>query len=411
MTNDAIARRKADIGALAAFGGESLFATTKSTSNLVRPDFENFLEYSRVFYDRHQYTNNGPLVKELERRLARFHGAAHCVAFCSGFWAIAVAMKVLALPGKAEVVIPSLTYRRLADIAAWAGLRPRFCEVEEATLAQSAETVEPAITDDTAVVVAVHPIVGCCDIDGLQRLARERGLPLMFDSVESVYESTPAGKVGGFGQVECFSLHASKLLNGFEGGYVTTNEASVAKRLALTRGFGFEGESNIVVPHGLNAKLNEVHAAMALASLDGLAAQVDRNRERYDAYRRLLADVPGLRLVEFPESESTSYKNIVVELLDTWPLPRAATLTLLNAENVLARAYYHPPLHRKKMAYPHVPAILPRTDRLAERFMLLPCGHFVTEADIREIAALLGFLHDNAGAVMRRLANSRTAAA
>jgi dTDP-4-amino-4,6-dideoxygalactose transaminase len=409
MRDDA-ARRKTDVRALAAFGGEPLFRTTKSTSNLVRPDFEKFLEYSRVFYDKHQYTNNGPLVRLLEQRLAQFHGTAFCVAFCSGFWAIAVAAKVLALPGKSEVVIPSLTYRRLADLAAWAGLKPRFCEVEEATLAQSAATVEASITDETALVIAVHPIVNCCDVGGLERLAHERGLPLLFDSVESVYESTAQGKVGGFGRAECFSLHASKLLNGFEGGYVTTNDASLANRLALTRGFGFLGESNVVVPNGLNAKLNEVHAAMALASLDDLADQVERNRLRYRAYRQLLAAVPGVRLVEFSESEPTAYKNIVIELLDEWPLPRAATVALLNAENVLARTYYHPALHRKKMAYPHVPATLPRTDRLAERFMLLPCGHFVTEDDIRDVVALLKFLHDNAGAVNHRLGDARATA-
>lgn len=396
--------RKTRLEDLALFGGERLFETPKSTSNLVRPDFRRFLDYSRVFHSQHHYTNNGPLVRLLETRLASFHGSRHCVAFCSGFWALAVAMKLVALPGRSEVVMPSLTYRRMADLAAWVRLKPRFCDVEETTLAPSAAMVEPCINPDTALILGVHPIVNCCDVEGLQRLSAERGVPLLFDSVESVYETVPAGKVGAFGQAECFSLHASKLLNGFEGGYVTTNDPALARRLALSRGYGFEGESNVVLPHGLNAKLNEVHAAMALASLDDIDDQVARNRRRYVLYRDLLPAVPGIRLLQFDEKERTAYKNIVVELLENWPLTRAATLELLNAENILARAYYSPPLHRRSMAYPHVPADLPRTDRLAARFMLLPCGHFVTDDDIRTVVALLGFIQAHASAIAPRIA-------
>lgn len=403
-TSEVLPVAKSTVGELAAFGGSRLFASPKSTSNLVRPDFAKFLDYSRVFFDARHYTNNGPVVRLLERRLAAFHGTRHCVTFCSGFWALAVALKLSALEGRSEVVMPSLTYRRMADVAAWAGLVPRFCEVDERSLAQTAATVEPAITADTALILAVHPIVNCCDVAGLERLARSRGLPLVFDSVESVYEAAPEGKIGAFGDVECFSMHASKLLNGFEGGYITTNDASLARKVALARGFGFEGESNVVVPHGLNAKLNEIHAAMALASLDEIEDQVSRNRGRYRVYRHALSGIRGLRLLGFDESSRPSYKNIVVELLEDWPLSRDATVGLLNAENVLARSYYHPPLHRRRMAYRHAPADLALTDRLAARFVVLPSGHFVTDDDIRKLAALLGFLRANGAAIAARLA-------
>src|SRR3974390_372647 len=104
---------KRDLDDLAVFGGPRVFATPISTSNLVRPDFNKFLEYSSLFYDKRQYTSNGPVVRILEQRLADFHRAKHCIAFANGFWAIALAIKCLAIPGKTEIVMPSLTYRRL----------------------------------------------------------------------------------------------------------------------------------------------------------------------------------------------------------------------------------------------------------------------------------------------------------
>jgi dTDP-4-amino-4,6-dideoxygalactose transaminase len=389
---------------LACFGGGRLFAEPKSTSNLAQPDFDSFLRYSELFFSQQQYTNNGVLVKLLEKRLAEFHDVKFCVTFCSGFWGLVLAMTALALKDKSEIIMPSLTYRRLADIAAWARLKPRFCEVDPSTLSPNRQTVDECITSETALIMAVHPIVNCCDIEGLVSLGAERGIPVLFDSVESVYESVRNGKVGSFGDAECFSMHASKLLNGFEGGYLTTNNAELAHRLALLRTYGFEGQDNCVIPVGLNAKLNEIHAAMALANLDELDQLIVNNRHRYQQYQIGLSVMSGIRLLDFNESYRTSYKNIVVELLDNWPLKRDETVAILNAENILARAYYSPPLHQKKMGYPYVPATLETTDLLARRFMLLPCGDFVTCDNINEIIQILKFIHLHGPEISNRLA-------
>lgn len=394
--------KKEKLEELAFFGGERLFEVPKSTSNLVRPDFDKFSEYSKLFFERHQYTNNGPNVKLLEQRLASFHQAAYCVTFCSGFWALALAISALALKGRDEIIMPSLTYRRMADIAAWVKLKPHFCEVEPESLAMSASTVKSCINENTALILGVHPIVNCCDVEGLVSLAQEKNIPLLFDSVESVYESIKHGKIGGFGKAEVFSLHASKFLNGFEGGYVTTNDADLARDLALMRGFGFGGVDNVEVAGGMNAKLNEIHAAMALASLDGVEEQVARNRKHYHAYKILLENIPGIRLQQFDEHQLTGYKNIVAELLDDWPLSRRETIALLNAENILARAYYYPPLHAKKMHYAHIPSDLPQTEGLALKFLNLPCGYLVSDADIRQIGNFLKFISANGKQIKMR---------
>jgi dTDP-4-amino-4,6-dideoxygalactose transaminase len=388
---------------LSYLGGHPLFEQPKSTSSLAQPNFENFLHYSKLFFDRQHYTNNGILVKKLESRLAKFHNTEFCITFCSGFWGLVLAMRSLALKNKIEIIMPSLTYRRMADVATWAGLKPHFCEVDINTLAHTRSTVEGCINKETALILAVHPIVNCCDAEEFVNLGAEYGIPVLFDSVESVYESISAGKIGKFGNAECFSMHASKLLNGFEGGYVTTNDHKLAHRLGLLRTYGFEGQDNCVIPGGLNAKLNEIHAAMALANLDELEQQIINNRQRYRQYQTGLSGVAGIRLLEFDESLPTSYKNIVVELSDLWPLTRDETVSILNAENILARAYYDPPLHQKHMNYPHVSASLPATEFLAKRFMLLPCGDFVTKNDIEQILTLLQFIHTHGNKISDHL--------
>ncbi|MDE2372054.1 MAG: aminotransferase class I/II-fold pyridoxal phosphate-dependent enzyme [Burkholderiales bacterium] len=386
---------KTAIDELALFGGAPSFVPEISTSNLVRPDIERFLGYGRELYA------GVPLVERLESRLAAYHGTKHAVAMANGFWALALAIRALALPGRSEVVMPSLTYRRLADIVAWVGLVPHYCEVEPETLAISAATARPCINERTALLLGVHPIVNCCDVEGLVALARETGLPLMFDGVESMHETVRGRRIGSWGRAEVFSMHASKLVNGFEGGYVTTDDDALAARLAAARDRGVDDE-RAPAELGVSSRLQGLHAAMTLAGLDELDAQVLRNRERYRVYQAELARLPGIRLLAFDETEQTSFKTIVVELLDDWPLTRDRTVQALNREGVLARAYYAPPLHRKTTSYATVPVELPLTDRLAQRYLLLPCGDRVDADAIRGTVALLRLLRERGAEIAAR---------
>jgi len=393
---------KKDVRDLAIFGGTALFATPRSTSNLVRPDTDTFLALSRSIFEHRKSAGKRSLVEQLEQELAALHKTKFCVAFSNGFWGLALAMKCLALPGKTEIVMPSLTYRRMADIAAWVKLTPHFCEVDAHTLGANAATAECCINEDTALLLVVHPIVNCCEVDSLVDLARRKNLPVLVDAVESVYETYGGKKIGSFGNAECFSMHASKLINGFEGGYLTTDDAELAEKLSSMRNLGLL-EDGRMIPYGIDATMNEVHAAMALAGLRDLPAQVERNRHRYETYQQMLDSLPGVELLAFDESEQCSYKNIVVQLSSEWPLSREDTLRILQGERVVARPYYSPALHMKRAAYPTIAGDLRLTESLAERFMLMPSGYFVDDDDTALIVSLLHFIRDHAGQIAREL--------
>jgi dTDP-4-amino-4,6-dideoxygalactose transaminase len=382
---------KEQLDDLAVLGGSPLFATARSASSLAKPDFEDFMRYSKTFHDAHWFSNAGPVSVALEHRLAEFHRAEECVAFSSGFWALVIAIRLLASHGRREVVMPSLTYRRLADAVNWAGLVPTFCEVSPQSLAVTADTMNSRLGGDTALLLAVHPIVNSCEVKPIEALASKAGVPLLFDSVESCYETVDGRKVGECGDAEVFSMHASKLINGFEGGYLTTNSVDLAQEARAVRAFGFERRDQ-VRSLGMNAKLNEIHAAMAMASLDALPDLVEHNRTVYEEYRTLLVDVSGIRLLEFNTRDQTSFKNIVVELKDDWPIDRTILLRLLHAEGVLARPYYSPPLHQREFEFSTSKGPLPVTERLEKRFMLMPCGSRMSVEDVGRLVNLLRFI-------------------
>jgi len=392
---------KHSINELALFGGQPAFNSLRPISNLLRPDIERFLDYAKTIYDTRQLTNNGALVRQMEERFCQLHGTRHCIAFCSGFMALMMAMRACALPDKTEVVMPSLTYRRMADIAAWAGLVPHFCDVDIVSLGMTAKTAANAVNEKTSLILGVHPITNLCDIDGLEALAQAYNIPLLFDAVEAAYAEHKGKMVGGFGKAEVFSLHASKQLNAFEGGYVTTDDDCLAEELRCVRDFGFAGKDHIV-RLGLNAKLNELHAAMALACIDILPANISQNRARHYAWQQVLADLPYLTLLLYSDTEPRGYKNVLVRCEDSWPLSRENTLRILHAENMLARPYYNPPLHESSRGFSTVcNTDLSVTKEVTTQYMLLPSGEFVSVEDITVMGEILRFLQQHADEINR----------
>ena len=404
-----VSTMKRAVGDLACFGGAALLPSIRSASNLVQPDWDRFAPHLHQAQEAGSWVG-GAIAQELERRLAEFHEVEHCITFCNGLWAIVVALDTLKLgaPSHCEVVLPSLTYRRLADIAAWVGLTPRFCDVDSVTLAATPEHIEPCINPSTAALLIAHPIVNVCDVEAIQQLARKHGLPLLFDSVEAAHASVGGKVLGGFGDAECYSMHASKFLNGFEGGYVTTNNPRLARALRRRRDGASKrrgGRRNSKASTPFPGPLHEAHAALALASLDDYKGQVRRNRRRFDAYVATLHDVPGMRLVPYDVSERRTFKNTLVELTPEWPLCREHTIQLMHAENLLVRPYYSPPLHLKSAGYSVLFDALPNTERLAEKYLLLPSGEFLQCDEVHRIGQLLQFVQQHGKLIQRRWPN------
>lgn len=365
-------------------GGNGLFSEAKSTSNLFTPDKQAVLNYVDKF-------SNRGICNFLEQRLSEYHKSEYCVLFSTGFWALVAAIKLKALDGKNEVIIPSLTYRRLADVVYWADLIPVFVDIETDTLAISPNSINNHISEKTALILAVHPIVNCCNTKKIIHISQKENIPLIFDAVESVHETFDGRRIGSFGMGEVFSLHASKFINGLEGGYVCTNESHFSTALKDFR-LGKTVLYNNRLHTGLNGIPIGVHAAFALAGLDEIEVNINHNRSVYYRYKRCLSSVPGLKLMGFNEAEQTSYKNIVAMVTADFPFTRNQLVELLNQERILARKYYTPALHKKTYQYQVKVTDLPVTELAETLYVNLPCGARVAESDVDLICNFLEYL-------------------
>jgi dTDP-4-amino-4,6-dideoxygalactose transaminase len=229
-------------------------------------------------------------------------------------------------------------------------------------------------------------------VDALGEIAQRRNLKLLFDSAHAFGCSANGRMIGGFGDAEVFSFHATKFLNALEGGSVVTNNDELAQKIRMMKNFGFTGYDHTEYI-GINGKMNEVSAAMGLTSLESMDEVVAVNHRNYKRYEQNLAGVAGISLLRYTEKEKCNYQYIVLEIDESETgINRDKLVRVLHAENVLARRYFYPGCHQMepyRSYFPHAGLLLPYTERVTQRVLCLPTGKSVDENDIDRISNLI----------------------
>jgi dTDP-4-amino-4,6-dideoxygalactose transaminase len=381
---------KTNNGSLAIFGGTPAFPEPLHVGRPNLGDRGAMLRRVNEIFDRRWFTNNGPLVKEFEARIQELVGVKNCVAMCNATIALEIAIRALELRG--EVIVPAYTFIATAHALQWQEITPVFADMDPATHNVATETVERLITPRTTGIIGVHVWGRPCDTEAIEAIAEKHKLKIMFDAAHAFGCSHRGRMIGGFGACEVFSFHATKFINCFEGGAVVTNDDELAGRMRLMRNFGFAGNDRVIYP-GTNGKMTEICAAMGLTSLEAMEEIIAANRRNYEAYRAGLRELPGILLKEYDSSERRNYQYIVVEVDETRaPLNRDELVAVLEAENVLARKYFWPGCHRMepyKSFYPNAHLLLPQTEKMAARIMVLPTGQTVGVEDIGTVCATI----------------------
>jgi dTDP-4-amino-4,6-dideoxygalactose transaminase len=313
---------------------------------------------------------NGPYVRELERVAAERVGVRHAVAVSSCTAGLMLLLRAADLTG--DVVVPSFTFMATAHAVAWNGLHPRFADIDRHTLTLSSGAAMGAIGMRTSAILATHTYGTPCDVEALEESARQSGIRLFFDAAHA-FGSTHRGEpVGRFGDAEVFSLTPTKPVIAGEGGIIMTNDDDLAERCRLGRDYG-KTEDYDVRFIGLNARMSELHASVALASIDGVDERIEERNSLADRYRGVLGTVPGLSFPLVRAGDRSTYKDFTVLIdAEVFGLDAARLAEALAPEGIDTRRYYSPPVHRTRAYRTMANGPLPVTEWAADRVLTLP---------------------------------------
>jgi dTDP-4-amino-4,6-dideoxygalactose transaminase len=385
----------------AILGGDPAFP---SGLQLVKPYVPDVTDRLARILDSGVLTN-GPTVRELEEHLEERLQVRNVVAVSSCTAGLMLVLQSQGVNGR--VVMPSFTFSASAHAVAWAGGTPVFADVSAESLTLDPERARELVAG-AAAMTATHIYGTPCDVEALQAIADEEGIPLVYDAAHALGSMRAGRPIGGFGTAEVFSMSPTKVTTAIEGGIVATNDDVLAEHVRVGRNYGNSGDYDCAFP-GLNARMSEVNAAVAVAGLKGLDDRLEHRRELVEWFWASVSGLPGLRMPNVAPHDVSTFKDLTLVVTPgEFGLDVPQMTAALAAEGIDSRRYFFPPIHRQK-AYAatsgHGP--LDVTDDLAQRVISPPLWSAMTAHMVTRLAEVVVMLHENAAEVRAAMTNGR----
>ncbi len=333
------------------------------------PPLNEYQELVTGIWEREYLTNNGPLVKELEQRLATYFELENVLFLSNGTIALQIAIKALELEG--EIITTPFSYVATTSSIVWEGCTPIFVDIDANTLNIDPAKIEDAITPKTTAILATHVFGNPCDIDAIQHIADKYQLKVIYDAAHCFGTLYKGKSVFEYGDVSTTSFHATKLFHTIEGGAVFTNDDQINHRMSLMRNFGHAGFDKFEGV-GINGKNSEFHAGMGLCNFRHIDKILNKRKEQCLYYFELLEGAKIKHISIQTNAEwNYSYFPIIFESEEILLEVKGR----LEEENIYPRRYFYPSLDT--LEYVKSKKVSVSKD-IAERILCLPLYHNLT---------------------------------
>lgn len=303
------------------------------------PAIEAYSEMLQGLWSRRWLTNKGAVHDALEAALCRHLRVTHLSLASSGTTAIMLACRALGLTG--EVITTPFTSPATVNALIWCGLRPVFVDIDPVALTLDPGAAERAITANTSAILGVHIFGMPCQVEALKAIADRHGLRLIYDGAHAFGTEIDGEPVTQFGDATILSFHATKIFTTAEGGAVVVPDPETKRRVEVLRNLGLQDESTIALP-GLNARMNELEAALGLANVEIVEAERLARAEIAEVYRARLHALDGVSFFDVPPRIRNSQCYFVARIGERCRVTRDQLYERLKAFNVFARRYFYP---------------------------------------------------------------------
>ena len=239
----------------------------------------------------------GKYIPQFEQEFSAYCASKYGVATSNGTTALHLALVTIGVGPGDEVLIPDLTFVATANAVSYTGARPVMVDVDPHTWQMDAKDIEKRITPATKAIIPVHLYGHPCDMDPIMEIARRHQLLVIEDAAEAHGALYRGRRVGGIGDMGCFSFYANKIITTGEGGIIVTNNKEWADKASWLRDHGMSKERRYYHPViGFNYRMTNLQAAVGVAQMEKIDSFIARKRELAAAYNERLAGVAGIGL-------------------------------------------------------------------------------------------------------------------
>lgn len=341
----------------------------KEQNDVLRPEIEAAL--GRVL-DSNGFILGGE-VAALESELAAYCGTKYAIGCASGSDAISLALMAVDVGPGDEVITTPYSFFATVSAITRLGATPVFVDIDPVTYNIDIAQLEAAITTNTKAIEPVHLYGQCTDMAALNAIAEKHGTAVVEDAAQAIGAEENGVQAGAMSAIGCFSFYPSKNLGGMgDGGFMTTNDDGLAKKLMALRVHG----SEVKYYHkyvGLNSRLDGFQGAVLRVKLPYLNDWTDRRRANAANYRQLFTDAGLTEQIGLPV-ERDNTKHIYNQYVVRVPGRRDELRQHLTDKGVGTDIYYPVPLHLQEcFAYlGYKGGDMPESERAAAETLALP---------------------------------------
>jgi dTDP-4-amino-4,6-dideoxygalactose transaminase len=256
------------------------------------PSRKKLDKYIDGIYERQWLTNNGPLVQELTLQLEDYLDVRNLLLVANGTLALQVAYKTLNVSDSEfgtlpEAITTPFTFIATASSLKWSGVQPVFADIDPNTWCLNPANIEAVITANTRAIVPVHVFGNTCDVAAINSIAQKHKLKIIYDASHAFGVNYKGESLLNYGDAATLSFHATKLFHTGEGGAIVFKRNEDLARAKEIINFGITGVDR-VEELGVNAKMNELQAAMGLCVLDEMEKNIDARAAVWNRYEQAL---------------------------------------------------------------------------------------------------------------------------
>lgn len=327
------------------------------------PNKEKYKKYVDEIYENGWLTNNGPMVKQLEKRLAEYLGVKNLILVSNGTVALEIAYRTLGIKGFA--ITTPFSFVATTSSLVTNDMLPIFADIDENSFNIDPKNIEKAITKNTSAIVPVHVFGNACEVEEIERIANKHDLKVIYDAAHAFDVKYKDTSVLNYGDISTLSFHATKLFHTIEGGALIINDDSLVEKARFLINFGIKNQEEI--PElGTNAKMNEFEAAMGLCVLDEIETIHAKRKAVYELYQNELNGLVQMQEQNQHATNNHSYFPIVLESEEQLLKIQKA----LNEKEISPRRYFYPSLDT--LSYIEPKQHMPISRDISKRILCLP---------------------------------------
>ena len=304
------------------------------------PEFSEYCEEIKDLWDTRWLTNMGSKHREFQRKLESYLQVKNIDLVTNGHMALEISMQALGLSG--EVITTPFTFASTTHAIVRSGLSPVFCDINGDDFTIDVFKIESLITDKTSAIVPVHVYGNVCNVEAIEEIAQKYGLKVIYDAAHTFGVKYKDRGIGSYGDISCYSFHATKVFHTIEGGAVCFKDEKLKDLIGRLKDFGIYDEES-VTEIGPNAKMNEFCAAMGLCNLRHIDDEIAKREKVVQRYRERLEHIEGVQLSPIQKDVVSNYAYFpVVFWEEAFGTGRDEVKQKLGDSNIGARKYFYP---------------------------------------------------------------------